>query len=144
MSTTGEDGARPVPVPDELSAPYWDAAARHEPVLPRCAACGRLDLPPDIVCRRCGSAEPGWGYVPSGGTGTLRSWTIVRQAFLPGFETPFVLVDVELDDQADLRVIGRLVGSDGGGLRTGDRVETVFEDVGPGRAVPAFRLVDGT
>jgi uncharacterized OB-fold protein len=82
--------------------------------------------------------------VPSAGTGTLRSWTIVRQAFLPGFDTPFVLVDVELDDQADLRVIARLVGSDGGGLRTGARVETVFEDVGQGRAVPAFRLAAST
>lgn len=144
VRTTVGDATRPVALPDELSAPYWDAAARHEPVLPRCAACGRLDLPPEIVCRRCGSTEPRWEYVPSAGTGTLRSWTIVRKAFLPGFETPFVLVDVELDDQEDLRVIGCLVGSDSGDLHTGDLVETVFEDVGEGRAVPAFRLVAST
>jgi uncharacterized OB-fold protein len=144
MSSSRDGPARPVPVPDELSAPYWEAAARHELVLPRCAACGQLDLPPEVVCRRCGSAEPRWEYVPSAGTGSVRSWTVVRQTFLPGFDTPFVLVDVELDDQADLRVIGRLVGSDGNGLRVGDRVETVFEDVGDERAVPAYRLAAGT
>lgn len=142
-STTGGGPTRPVPVPDELSAPYWAAAARHELVLPRCSACGQLDLPPEVVCRRCASTSPRWTYVPSAGAGSVRSWTVVRQTFLPGFATPFALVDVELDDQADLRVIGRLVGSDGDGLQVGDRVETVFEDVGDGRAVPAFRLAAG-
>ena len=33
----------------------------------------------------------------------------MRQSFLPGFDVPFVLVDVELLVQADLRLIGRLV-----------------------------------
>ena len=30
------------------------------------------------------------------GRGVVRSWTVVRQSFLPGFDVPFVLVDVEL------------------------------------------------
>ena len=35
----------------------------------------------------------------------------MRQSFLPGFDDdlPFVLVDVELEEQADLRMIGRLL-----------------------------------
>ena len=80
--------ARPVPVPDELSAPYWEAAARHELALPRCATCGQLDLPPEIVCRRCGSTTPDWSYAASAGTGSLRSWTVVRQSFLLHRRTP--------------------------------------------------------
>lgn len=135
---------RPVPVADELSAPYWEAARRHESVLPRCAACGRCDLPPEIVCRRCGSATPDWHYQPVSGRGTVRSWTVVRRSFLPSFETPFVLVDVEVEEEDDLRVIGRLLDTldvDDPGLQIGTPVRTVFEDVGDDHAVPAFRLV---
>lgn len=130
---------RPGPEPDDLTRPYWEAARRGEPVLPRCSACGRFDLPPDIVCRRCGSTDPAWGWEPVSGAGRVRSWTVARQAFLPGLETPYVLVDVELDEQDDLRTIARLADGDASTLRVGDRVITEFEPVGDW-AVPVFRL----
>ena len=132
-------GPRPSPVPDELTLPYWQAAVRGEPVLPRCATCGRFDLPPDVVCRRCGSTEPSWTWEVVSGTGTLRSWTLVRQSFLSGLDTPYVLADVELAEQADLRTIARLADADPGVLRVGDPVETTFEPAGEW-AVPVFRL----
>lgn len=133
-------GPRPGPLPDELSRPYWEAAARGEPVLPRCSSCGWFDLPPDIVCRRCGSTDPAWTWQPASGAGTIRSWTTVRQAFLPGLEAPYVLVDVEVDEQADLRAVARLADGDASALRVGDRVTTEFEPAGEW-AVPVFRLV---
>ena len=43
----------------------------------------------------------------------------MRQSFLQGFDVPFVLVDVELVEQADLRLIGRLL--DGPGCTSWDR-----------------------
>lgn len=132
---------RPVPVPDELSAPYWEAARRHETVLPKCSACGRFDLPPDVVCRRCGSPDPDWTYEPVSGRGVIRSWTVVRKSFLPGLEAPFVLVDVEVDEQDDLRTIGRLLDGADADLSVGAAVETVHEDVDGDHAVPSFRLV---
>lgn len=133
---------RPRPLPDELSAPYWEAASRHEPVLPRCSACGLLDLPPEIVCRRCGSTAPDWTYEPVSGRGAIRSWTVVRKSFLPGLPSPFVLVDVEMDEQVDLRLIGRLLDDADAPLRIGARVETAYDDVDADHAVPAFRLAE--
>jgi len=130
---------RPVPEPDELTLPYWEAARDGRPVLPRCAACGRFDLPPDIVCRRCGSTEPAWTWEQVSGRGTLRSWTLVRQAFLPGLDPPYVVADVEVDEQDDLRTIARLDGADPASLAIGDRVVTTFEPAGEW-AVPVFRL----
>ncbi len=135
-------GTRPIPVPDELSAPYWDAARRHEAVLPRCSACGRFDLPPEVVCRRCASPDPDWRYEPVSGRGVVRSWTIVRKSFLPGLEAPFVLVDVEVQEQDDLRLIGRLLDGADVDLAVGDRVETVYEDVDDDHAIPTYRLTD--
>ena len=134
--------ARPMPVPDERSAPYWDAAARHVLTAARCARCSEFTLPPDSVCPHCHSPEPDFGFEPVTGRGIVRSWTIMRQPSLPGFaaDTPFVLVDVELDDQPDLRLIGRLLDGPYVPLHIGDPVTVAFEDVADGVVVPAFAL----
>ncbi len=133
---------RPVPVPDQQSKPYWDAAARHVLTAARCARCGALSLPPDVVCPHCGTTEPEFAFTPVSGRGAIRSWTIVRQSFLPGFDgdLPFVLVDVELAEQADLRLIGRLLDGVDAPLHVGGRVEVAFEDVAPEVSIPAFTL----
>jgi hypothetical protein len=64
----------------------------------------------------------------------------MRQSFLPGFDAPFVLVDVELSVQSDLRLIGRLVDGPDTPLRLGAPVRLAFEDIAPGVAIPAFAL----
>jgi uncharacterized OB-fold protein len=84
--------------------------------------------------------EPRYTYAPVDGSGTIRSWTVVRQSFLPGLEVPFVLVDVELDAQDDLRMIGRLVDGPDATFTTGTPVSMVFEDIADGVSVPAFAL----
>ena len=128
---------RPVPVPDALSARYWEAAARHELALPRCGQCKAFALPPEPVCPHCGSSAPAWDYERLSGRGTIRSWTVVRTSFLPGFadDAPFTLVDVELADQQELRLVGRLVH---GAPALGAQVSLAFEDVTPGVGIPAF------
>jgi uncharacterized OB-fold protein len=69
----------------------------------------------------------------------------MHDAFLPAFraDVPYVVVDVELEEQPGLRVVGRLVDGADTPLRIGAAVETVFEDVAPGVAVPHFRLRRG-
>ena len=132
---------RPVPVPDDTSAPYWSAAAAHTLVVARCSRCGQLSHPPDTVCPHCGSTDPSFEFTPVDGNGVVRSWTVVRQSFLPGFDdVPFVLVDVELSVQQDLRLIGRLLDGPDVALRVGAPVRLAFEDVAPDVAVPAFEL----
>jgi uncharacterized OB-fold protein len=137
--------ARPVPVPDEQSAPYWKAAAEHVLTAARCSNCRLFSLPPDVVCPHCGITTPNFVFEPVSGCGVVRAWTVVRQSFLPGFagDVPFVLVDVELDDQTELRLIGRLVDGVDAPLRLGARVVPAFEELAPGVAVPAFAL-DGS
>ena len=135
------DMSRPVPVPDERSAPYWEAATAHELVIARCSHCGTYAHPPDIVCAHCHHPDTAFEFVSVSGQGTVRSWTVMHQSFLPGFDDlPFVLVDVELDEQADLRTIGRLVDGPDAPLALGARVHVAFEDLAPGVSVPAFAL----
>jgi uncharacterized protein len=66
----------------------------------------------------------------------------MRQSFLPGFDAdvPFVLVDVELDEQPDLRLIGRLTDGTDAPLRVGSKVSVVFEDLSSNVSVPALAL----
>ena len=131
---------RPLPVPDDDSREFWAAAATHSLVLARCARCSAFSHPPGPVCPHCGSSDPAFEFLPVDGSGSVRSWTVVRQSFLAGFDTPFVLVDVELSAQPDLRLIGRLVDGPDAPLHLGAPVHVTFEDVAPGVAVPAFVL----
>ncbi len=70
----------------------------------------------------------------------------MRQSFLPGFadDVPYVLVDVELDEQADLRMIGRLVDGPEVALHLGDRVVAAFEDIAPGVCSSCVRVGDSS
>ena len=136
--------SRPVPVPDEQSAPYWKAAAQHVLSIARCSHCEWLTHPPDIVCPHCLSASPSFEFFPVSGRGTLRSWTVMHQSFLPGFDVPFVLVDVELAEQEDLRIIGRLIDGPDAPLDIGAQLRVAFEDIAPDVAVPAFVLAEKT
>ena len=134
--------ARLTPIPDERSAPYWNAASQHILTVAQCSVCSALTHPPGTVCPHCGSTDPGFTFVPVSGRGLVKSWTVVRQSFLPGFDVPFLLVDVELVEQADLRVIGRLLDGPDAALHVGSAVRVAFEDIASGVAVPAFVLED--
>ena len=133
---------RPVPSADERSEAFWAASARHVLVLARCSKCELIAHPPDLTCPHCRSTEPDFRFVPTEGDGTIRSWTVMRQSFLPGLakEVPFVLVDVELNVQPDLRLIGRLVDGPDAVLRIGAPVTLTFEDLPGGVSLPAFAL----
>jgi uncharacterized OB-fold protein len=130
---------RILPVPDESSAPYWAAAAEHVLKLPRCSKCREFTLPPDLTCPSCHTLEPEYRYEPVSGRGTVRTWTIVRHSFLKGFDLPFMLVDVQFDDQPSVRMIGQLLDGPETPIQLGDAVEVAFEDLAPGVSVPAFR-----
>ena len=139
------DVSKPLPVPDEFSAGYWEAANRGVLALPRCSVCGQFTLPAGALCPRCGSTEPAWTTTPVDGAATVRSWTVVRDSFLPGFadDVPYVIVDVELDAQAGLRLLGRLTDGPDAPLHVGDRVTVTFDRVDDDFAVPAFTLAAG-
>ena len=132
---------RPVPVPDEQSAPYWAATADHVLAIARCTSCGTYNHPPGRRCRNCRSTEP-FAFTPVSGRGAVRSWTIVRQALLPGFEelVPYMVVDVELEEQTGLRITGRLLDGPDAPVRLEAPVQVAFEDIADGVSIPAFVL----
>ena len=47
----------PLPAPTPDSAPFWEAARRHELRLPRCRDCGEAFFYPRNVCPGCLSSN---------------------------------------------------------------------------------------
>jgi uncharacterized OB-fold protein len=128
-------------VPDELSQGFWSAADEGVLAIQRCESCGHWAHPPVQVCRACHGDAP-LRATPVSGRGRLRSWTVVRTAFLPGFESdlPYVLGDVELEEQTDLRMVAVVHGAPDR-LEVGDAVVVGFDERADGAAVPCFQWV---
>ena len=119
--------SKPVPVPNELSRPYWEAAAQGRLVLQCCSACATLRHYPRVLCDVCYSSAVHWQ--PASGRGTLHSWTVAHHAFHPAFaaELPYALVTVDLEE--GVRALGRWRGAAPGtaGVAIGSPVQGVFE-----------------
>jgi hypothetical protein len=131
------------PIPDPAFAPtrpFFEAAARGELSLPRCAECGRLQWYPPERCRACGAARLAWG--PVSGRGTLFSFAVVRRAWLPEFAplVPFATGLVALAEDPAVRLATRFVDCDPEELRIDLPVRAVFRPLGHPR-VAAWSLV---
>jgi hypothetical protein len=99
---------KPLPQPDRDSAPYWEGIAAGELRLQRCTDCGAWRWPARTICNRCRSFAAEW--VKASGLGTVVSWIRTHQIFIRSFadDAPYVTIEVQLDEQDDIRLIGRL------------------------------------
>ena len=133
----------PMPAANAETVGWWEAAADHRLVVQRCTECGRTRHPPGPVCPRCRSASAEWSPLP--GTGTVYTYTVVHQAFIPSLQdrVPYVVIAVELDGADGARMISDLVDTDPDEVTVGLPVEVAWEDMGPELAVPRFRPAAG-
>lgn len=118
---------QPASQPPE-AVPFWDAVARGELAVQRCAACGRLRFPPSPRCSTCASDAADW--VPVSGRGRVLSWTRTHHAFDPAFRDrlPYTVVLVGLDEQPGLAMFGNIYPERD--IQIGTRVRAVFPDAG--------------
>jgi uncharacterized OB-fold protein len=104
---------------DALSRPFWEAAARHELFLQRCADCGRFQFYPRPFCLACQSDTVAW--VSAAGTGTVYSQTTVHLQIAPEFDPPYIVAVVELDE--GVRLTTNIID---GITEIGDRVRVAW------------------
>ena len=129
----------PMPAANAETIGWWEAAANHRLVVQRCTQCGATRHPPGPVCPRCRAMTSEWATVP--GTGTVFTYTVVRQAFIPSLsdKLPYIVIAVELDGAHGVRMVSNLVDVEPEEVSVGMSVEVVWEDMGPELAVPRFR-----
>ncbi len=128
---------KPLPQPNEVSQPFWDAAKRHELQIQRCNACGTHIFYPREACAECLSPDLIW--IPVSGKGTLYSYTIAQAPTHPAFaeDVPYVIAIVELEEGP--RITTNLVGCQPDQVTIGMPVVASFEEVTPEMTLVKFR-----
>ena len=141
----GEDGEaialRPLPLADDCSIGFWEAAKEGRLAIQRCASCRRWNHAPGLLCPNCGSRDMGFENVS--GKGSLFSWTIIKEAPAPGFRdlVPLIVGIVELDEQKHLLLPANILGLAPEDLKLGMKLEVEFEQITGDCALPQFRPV---
>ena len=131
------DYTKPLPHPNEVSQPFWDAAKRHELQIQRCNACGTHVFYPREACPDCLTADLIW--IPVSGKGRLYSYTIAQAPTHPAFadEVPYVIAIVELAEGPHITT--NLVGCPPDQVTIGMPVVASFEDVNADMTLVKFR-----
>ena len=118
---------KPLPVVDELSRPFWDAAKRHELRLPRCESCGAYRTHFEKWCASCGCDRFEWALLT--GRGSVWSHCTFHRAYFAvlAADVPYSVALVELEEGP--RLITNIVGIERERIEIGMAVEVAFEDV---------------
>ncbi len=126
-------------VTDQWTKPFWDAAADHRLVAPRCGNCSRFRMPPTPFCPHCQSQSIDW--IELSGEGIVYSYSIVTRALVPGTEDalPYITAVVTLRDAGDTRLISNIVDVAIDRIQVGDAVTVVWDDQINGVTIPRFK-----
>ena len=135
---------RPIPVPNEWTRPFWDAAKQGVLALQRCQACRHFQHPPYPTCVICMSTD--LKFEPVAGRGAIYAYTIMYHTgdrrFAP--VVPYASIIVELDDAPGALMAGNLLGAPYTAAKVGRRVEVIFEPLTDAITLPQFRLADAS
>ena len=143
MATTAVP-AKPIPVPDEASAQFFDGARQGRLMLLRCRACDTfmspiagIGAPVRPRCVACFSGDLRWA--PSSGTATLYSFVIMHQLYDEAFaaEIPYNIAVVETEE--GVRLTSQVVDCPNDQLEIDMPLEVTFERLSDAVAVPKFR-----
>ena len=121
--------ARMLPAINEHNRAFWTGGADGQLLIARCNRCELWVQPPAAACPDCGGALVAR---PVSGRGTVFTYTVNYQPFMPAVPVPYVIAIVQLDEQADLRIATNIVDCEPDSVHIGLRVEVRFErhDVG--------------
>ena len=122
---------KPLPLPDNVSGPYWQAAAEGRLLIQQCPACGNRQWYPRALCTACG-ADTEW--LECTGRGVVHTFTVVRQMGMRAFreDVPYVVAMIDLEEGP--RLMGGITDCDPDDVVIGLPVEVHFvaaaEDIG--------------
>lgn len=129
--------AKPLPVPDVETRPFWDACREGRLTLQRCTNCGHRRFPPTFYCAKCNSAEHEW--IESTGRGRVFSWIVVRHPVpreIYAVDVPYVVALIELDE--GVRIASNIVGIEPEEVTANMAVRAIFKPVTPDVTLPIF------
>lgn len=119
---------RPTPSIGPDNEAFWEGTAADELRIQRCTSCRRLRHPWQPACRHCHSLDH--DYVVASGRGEIYSFVVHHHPPLPGFEPPFVIGLIEVEE--GVRMVGEVVDVDRSDVHVGMPVRARFTPIGEG------------
>ena len=132
-----------VPVPDELSKPFWDAVQEKRLVAQHCTACNRLMYPPRPACIDCGGTSLDWQEVE--GKGHILTFGVLEDSHLPvrAADQPLNLAVVTLDQEPRINYYSNLPGTPVRQVPLGGAVEVTFVEAPDGSLIHEWKVIEG-
>jgi uncharacterized OB-fold protein len=126
VTTTPRPDFRILPRVRDDNEFFWTSGQDGKLRFTRCQSCGYWIHPTSPICPECHSKDLAPEEVS--GSATLHTYTINRQAWIPGFDPPYVVAIVELPEQEGLRLTTNLVNVALDDVRIGMPVKVTFEN----------------
>lgn len=129
---------RPLPLPTDITAPYWQAAKEGALSIQHCQECQRWQFFPRSFCAHCSSENVLWQK--TSGLGKVYTFTVNRRAPNAFMKTrlPYAVAIIELDEGT--RMMANIVNSDFEAIAIGARVKVCFERASDEITLPQFEL----
>lgn len=131
---------RPIPVPNEWTRPFWEAAKREVLAIQRCQSCGHLQHPPYPTCTQCMGID--LKFEPVAGKGKIYAYTIMYHTGDKRFASavPYASIIVELDAAPGALMAGNLLEAEYTEAKVGRAVEVVYQKLDEDITLPQWRL----
>ncbi len=133
---------RPIPVPDALSKPFWDACNERKLTVQYCTYCDRKQFPPEPTCRQCG-----WGFhltwIETSGRGKIVGYSVTYDSRIRAWhpEQPFNNAVIALEEDPVINFLSNLPGVPADEVPVGSTVEVDFIEVSPDQLIPEWKIV---
>jgi uncharacterized OB-fold protein len=104
---------------------FWTSGEDGRLRFLRCDECGFLVHPPSPICPECLCKR----LTPTAvsGRATVATFTVNHQPWIPGYDPPYVVALVEIDEQPSVRLMTNIVGCAPDDVRIGMPVQVTFE-----------------
>ena len=116
--------ARMLPKLTDDNRAFWTGGADGQLHIAWCARCERWVQPPAANCPDCQGELVARAV---SGRGTVLTYTVNHQRFMPTVPVPYVIAIVELEEQEDLRIATNIVDCEPCSVHIGLPVDVRFE-----------------
>lgn len=117
--------ARPLPVTNADTRPYWTGGERGELLIFRCRQCQYYVHPPVRFCPQCEGRDVEPAAVS--GLGVVTSYTVNHKQWMPDLPVPYVVALISIAEQEDVRLVSNIVNCDPEAVSIGMPVRVLFE-----------------
>lgn len=126
----------PRPNMNEDTEMFWQKLQETKKLhFQQCKSCETVLHPPRPICYKCHSFDMDWIEAPT--TGVIYSYVVYHRGVHPGFELPYEVILVELDNGQ--RIVSNMVDCMPEEIYIGMPVEVVVDQVFDDQAIVKFK-----